>query len=574
MKKLFYYLSVAALLLAFNACSDDDGPQTPPPSKGEEAVEEIVKTLESKPEVSQFVEILKSTDVADLEESELTVFAVKNQATAMAGGSRADALDATTIKRHIAIGSYTKAELTDGMKLKSIDGGTLYITRDADDVFVNGVVIEGEAIPAGNSYIYVVPEVIQAQAAPPVAYKHQTTINVIGIALGNAGPAPLAEVSILAKDGNTGAEVGTFQTNAEGQAVISHNCDTLSYEIEKAGYSLTHDGYLIAGLSADGNFMYVDINGDGVWNNDDKNFTYPFVLDYRNVIEEANSTQEYYMAEVSAADQLAQIEKEWEATMQNFSQENRSLDANLVSGSITYTSDTELAVYSERYWDMAYAALDKGMALQQQITSESKEAKTLLNSISLDIAIIYVQLYGYYGQLLYMNADQLKQNLDELKQNLDEMENYLLTELSFEVTALKAKLALMTNNDSEADNYADKAISGIDHPTADIFLVKAIAASKQGKTPEALEALNQARKIENPDAELIVSFEENTLIENCHQILMGTGMLYPCYRILDEDINYLIKVEGFNKDKHHLLPIPQSAMNKDPNLQQNPSYQF
>ena len=142
MKKLFYYLSVAALLLAFNACNDDDGPQTPPPSGGEEAVEEIVKALESKPEVSQFVEILKSTDVADLEESELTVFAVKNQATAMAGGSRADALDATTIKRHIAIGSYTKAELTDGMELKSIDGGTLYITRDADDVFVNGVVIE------------------------------------------------------------------------------------------------------------------------------------------------------------------------------------------------------------------------------------------------------------------------------------------------------------------------------------------------------------------------------------------------------------------------------------------------
>lgn len=567
MKKLFYYLSVAALLLAFNACNDDDGPQTPPPSGGEEAVEEIVKALESKPEVSQFVEILKSTDVADLEESELTVFAVKNQATAMAGGSRADALDATTIKRHIAIGSYTKAELTDGMELKSIDGGTLYITRDADDVFVNGVVIEGEAIPAGNSYIYVVPEVIQAQAAPPVAYKHQTTINVIGIALGNAGPAPLAEVSILAKDGNTGAEIGTFQTNAEGQAVISHNCDTLSYEIEKAGYSLTHDGYLIAGLSADGNFMYVDINGDGVTDVRDKNFVYPFMLDYRNVIEEANSTQEYYMAEVSEADQLEEIRASWEGTMMTFSQENSMLDFNLISGSIPYTDDAELAFYSERYWDMAYAAIDKGMALQQQITSESEEAKTLLNTISVYIATIYVQLYGYYGQLLYMNEDQLKQNLDEL-------ENYLPANLKFEITALKAKLALMTDNNPEAIDYADKTINGTDYPSADIFLVKAVAASKLGRTPEALEALNQARKIENPDAEPVASLEENTLIENCHQILMGTGMLYPCYRILDEDINYMIKVEGFNKDKHHLLPIPQSAMDKNPNLQQNPNYNF
>ncbi len=530
-------------------------------------MEEIVKALESKPEVSQFVEILKSTDVADLEESELTVFAVKNQATAMAGGSRADALDATTIKRHIAIGSYTKAELTDGMELKSIDGGTLYITRDANDVFVNGVVIEGEAIPAGNSYIYVVPEVIQAQAAPPVAYKHQTTINVIGIALGNAGPAPLAEVSILAKDGNTGAEVGMFQTNAEGQAVISHNCDTLSYEIEKAGYSLTHDGYLIAGLSADGNFMYVDINGDGVTDVRDKEFAYPFVLDYRNVIEEANSTQEYYMAEVSETDQLNEIRASWEETMINFSQENSRLDFDLISGSIPYTDDTELEVYSERYWDMAYAALDKGMALQQQITSESEEAKALLNSISLDIAAIYVQLYGYYGQLRNMNTDQLKQNLDE-------MENYLPLESSLEVTDLKAKLSLMTKDYQEANDYADKVIYSKESPSADILLIKAIVLSNQGQNQEALDYINKARKHEDANSEPIVSFEENTLIENCHQILIGTGMLYPCYRILDIDINYIGKVEGFNGAKHHLLPIPQSAMDKDPNLQQNPNYQF
>ena len=313
--------------------------------------------------------------------------------------------------------------------------------------------------------------------------------------------------------------------------------------------------------------MYVDINGDGVTDVRDKEFTYPFVLDYRNVIEEANSTQEYYMAEVSETDQLAEIKKEWAATMQNFSQENSSLDANLVSGSITYTSDTELAVYAERYWDMAYAALDKGMALQQQITSESEEAKALLNSISLDIAAIYVQLYGYYGQLRNMNTDQLKQNLDE-------MDNYLPLESSLEVTGLKAKLSLMTKDYQEANDYADKVIYSKESPSADILLIKAIVLSNQGQNQEALDYINKARKHEDANSEPIVSFEENTLIENCHQILIGTGMLYPCYRILDIDINYMGKVEGFNGAKHHLLPIPQSAMDKDPNLQQNPNYQF
>lgn len=561
MKKLFYYLSVAALLLAFNACNDDDGPQTPPPSGGEEAVEEIVKALESKPEVSQFVEILKSTDVADLEESELTVFAVKNQATAMAGGSRADALDATTIKRHIAIGSYTKAELTDGMELKSIDGGTLYITRDADDVFVNGVVIEGEAIPAGNSYIYVVPEVIQAQAAPPVAYKHQTTINVIGIALGNAGPAPLAEVSILAKDGNTGAEIGTFQTNAEGQAVISHNCDTLSYEIEKAGYSLTHDGYLIAGLSADGSFMYVDINGDGVWNNDDKNFTYPFVLDYRNVIEEANSTQEYYMAEVSETDQLAEIKKEWAAVTEEYMVENSRLEQGLLTSEAYYASDEDLKYYSQAFWDVAYGAITKGMALANSIESEETDALSLKNRISSDILAIYTQMYAYYDQLPTMGVD-----------GLINMANNMIAEFpaeqSIEAQSLLSKIYLLSKNYADAEHLSYECINAGD-TSNNIYLVQAIAQYKQGKVNEALQAVNTVRA--KNEFEPVSSLEGNELIEACHEFL-GAGLVYPCYRILEKDINYIQTVPGFDASKHHRLPIPQSALDEYTNMTQNPGY--
>ena len=561
MKKLFYYLSVAALLLAFNACSDDDGPQTPPPSKGEEAVEEIVKTLESKPEVSQFVEILKSTDVADLEESELTVFAVRNQTAAKARSSRADALDATTIRRHIAIGSYTKAELTDGMELKSIDGGTLYITRDADDVFVNGVVIEGEAIAAGSSYVYVVPEVIQAQTAPPVTYKHQTTINVIGIALGNAGPAPLAEVSILAKDGNTGAEIGTFQTNAEGQAVISHNCDTLSYKIEKAGYSLTHDGYLIAGLSADGSFMYVDINGDGVTDVRDKEFIYPFVLDYRNVIEEANSTQEYYMAEVSETDQLAEIKKEWAAVTEEYMVENSRLEQGLLTSEAYYASDEDLKYYSQAFWDVAYGAITKGTALANSIESEETDALSLRNRISLDILAIYTQMYAYYNQIPTMGVDGL---IDMANTMIAEFP----TEQSIVAQSLLSKIYLLSKDYPKAEWLSSECISGGD-TSNNIHLVKAIAQYKQGKTNEALQEVNTVRK--NLSFEEASSLNENELIETCHEAL-GAGLVYPCYRILEKEINYMQTVPGFSAPKHYLLPIPQSALDEYTNMSQNPGY--
>lgn len=96
MKTLAYYLLGIFSLCILNACDNEENPTPePPPSKGEEAVQEIVEVLkESKPEVSQFVEILEKVNVADLTQDELTVFAVKNKSTA----SRAAVLDTASIK--------------------------------------------------------------------------------------------------------------------------------------------------------------------------------------------------------------------------------------------------------------------------------------------------------------------------------------------------------------------------------------------------------------------------------------------------------------------------------------------
>ncbi len=226
MKTLAYYLLGIFSLCILNACGDEDSPTPePPPSKGQEEVQKIVEVLESQPEISQFVDMLKQVDVADLNENQLTVFAVKNPNTA----SRTAQLDSASIRNHIAKGSYAKEDLTDGMTLTSISNETLYVTRSENDVLINGVKIEGNAIPAGNSFVYVVPEVIPIMEKP-VTYKHQTTIKVNLI---DKGYKPLENVTIAAKNGNTGAEIGTYTTDATGTAVISHNCDTLAYTSTK-----------------------------------------------------------------------------------------------------------------------------------------------------------------------------------------------------------------------------------------------------------------------------------------------------------------------------------------------------
>ena len=153
MKRFYYYVMSLAFLCALTACSEDDEPTpAPPSSKGVEAVNKIVEVLEKDhKEVSDFVEILKKVDVANLEEDKLTVFAVRN-ATASTRASGA-VLDSASIQRHIAKGSYK--ELTNVKGLECINGDSLRVTRSADgSVYVNGVIIEGNSIAAGNSYIF------------------------------------------------------------------------------------------------------------------------------------------------------------------------------------------------------------------------------------------------------------------------------------------------------------------------------------------------------------------------------------------------------------------------------------
>lgn len=312
MKTLAYYLLGIFSLCILNACGDEDSPTPePPPSKGQEEVQKIVEVLESQPEISQFVDMLKQVDVADLNENQLTVFAVKNPNTA----SRAAQLDSASIRNHIAKGSYAKEDLTDGMTLTSISNETLYVTRTEDDVQINGVKIEGNAIKAGNSYVYVVPEVIPMIEAP-ATYKHQTTIKVNLI---DKGYKPLENVTIAAKNGNTGAEIGTYTTDATGTAIISHNCDTLTYTLHKEGHSNLADGYLLAGMTEDGNLSYVDLNGDGEINEVDKVSGEPYIyyLNYKGR-PESSLTETCYMIAVSEAEIIL---TEWNDVLQDYNAE-------------------------------------------------------------------------------------------------------------------------------------------------------------------------------------------------------------------------------------------------------------
>lgn len=562
MKTLAYYLLGIFSLCLLNACSDEDNPTPePPPSKGQEEVQKIVEVLkESNPEVSQFVEILEKVNVADLTQDELTVFAVKNTSTA----SRAAVLDTASIKNHIAKGSYTKDDLKDGTKLTSISNETLYVTRTEDDVQINGVKIEGNAIKAGNSYVYVVPEVIPMIEAP-VTYKHQTTIKVNLI---DKEYKPLENVTIAAKNGNTGAEIGTYTTDATGTAVISHNCDTLTYTLHKEGHSNLADGYLLAGMTENGNLSYVDLNGDGEINEVDKVSGEPYIyyLNYKGR-PESNLTETCYMIAVNETETAL---TEWNNALQDYNNELLNIEMQLITGygGSPYESDESMKALANIYYTSAFNTLKTGEKLLNGLADNSTAKQT----IQLGVYRIKVDLYAYFGTMFksgsnFISADESK---DQLISNLKQYRETCPNELKNETSFLLAKVHMLAGE--YIDAY-ENIRSAIQNGYADIESKLILAISAKDSNPqETIEALNFVRE-SFEWLEPIQSLDGDELIETCHTGLNGSGNLYPYYRVLNEAINYAQVVASFTMPKHHLLPIPQSVIDESNEvIKQNNGY--
>lgn len=566
MKTLAYYLLGIFSLCLLNACSDEDNPTPePPPSKGQEEVRKIVEVLKSQTEISQFVDMLKQVDVPDLNENQLTVFAVKDPNTA----SRTAQLDSASIKNHIVKGRYAKEDLTDGSTLTSISNETLYVTRTENDVQINGVKIEGNAIPAGNSYVYVVPEVIPMIEAP-ATYKHQTTIIVKELIAKNYPSLPLlAEVTIEAKDGSN-QPVGTFKTNTEGSVVISHNCDTLIYRLQKTDYADLNDGWIYAGtLDENGNYMYKDLNGDAKLDINDKvnNIEWPYQVIYEKDAQEVNSIHEHFMVPV---DKIEEINKIWYETMSNYYENKEILNRQLLTGEGGFNYNNDIAAVSGNYWYMAVNTINILKELQTSlleiIGEESQVLDPNLINLIMSTQEVNINFYEFYGQTPSYTNEELIDQLRSYAEYLPEKESMQIRSWLAEVYLLEEKFQQAIDT---AKDLNDKGMS-----TSESLLICAIASNKisNPNIEDALRYLNEARARLNGLLEPVTSLEGEVLIKTCH-FEWGVQNPYPYYRILEENINCNEIVAGFSADKNHLLPIPRTELTIYPHLKQNPGYE-
>ena len=603
MRKFYFYL--IGMLLTFVACSEET--EITPPSKGEEEVKEIVSVLEENDEISDFVEVLKNVNVADLEEDEFTVFAVRNSSAA---ASRSTVLDSASIKRHIAKGRYGKVDLTDGKVLESISGESLYVTRAGEDIYINGVVIEGEAIQAGNSYVYVVPEVMEQQSEPVNVYV--TTINVYAINQGNSAKSPLKDVTVVVnkakKDSlgiiyTKGDSLGVWKTDEQGQVVVKHTEKLIAFNVYKADYSDKYDNYLLGGIDNTGKFMYVDLNGDGKFTKEDKvDFALPYYVDYENNTKA--STKTVYMttdiAEPEVPEELPDADSvrvAWKDVLTDYMRYNVEAESKLVQGYANFDY-SQVGSLSDSLWSKAYNLVNKGNQFVDVLSNSTEEQYfELKQNILMDLSLVYTQLYGYYGQMVDRGSvipeDQLIEQMESLSMYINGNRRYALSVMLAKVHLLRQDWqgaaysceeviasgvyslepqldhTMVSSSESKEVIYGDFYADGkYIHPLLykEVLIMAAYANFKMGTINKALQFVNELLASYGY-APVSIDEVEGTLQEFVAK-LYGTGQSYPYARILSMKFG----VNGFETPKNWFLPVPESALLSCPNLRQNPGY--
>ena len=603
MRKFYFYL--IGMLLTFVACSEET--EITPPSKGEEEVKEIVSVLEENDEISDFVEVLKNVNVADLEEDELTVFAVRNSSAA---ASRSTVLDSASIKRHIAKGRYGKVDLTDGKVLESISGESLYVTRAGEDIYINGVVIEGEAIQAGNSYVYVVPEVMEQQSEPVNVYV--TTINVYAINQGHSAKSPLKDATVVVnkakKDSlgiiyTKGDSLGVWKTDEQGQVVVKHTEKLIAFNVYKADYSDKYDNYLLGGIDNTGKFMYVDLNGDGKFTKEDKvDFALPYYVDYENNTKA--STKTVYMttdiAEPEVPEELPDADSvrvAWKDVLTDYMRYNVEAESKLVQGYANFDY-SQVGSLSDSLWSKAYNLVNKGNQFVDVLSNSTEEQYfELKQNILMDLSLVYTQLYGYYGQMVDRGSvipeDQLIEQMESLSMYINGNRRYALSVMLAKVHLLRQDWqgaaysceeviasgvyslepqldhTMVSSSESKEVIYGDFYADGkYIHPLLykEVLIMAAYANFKMGTINKALQFVNELLASYGY-APVSIDEVEGTLQEFVAK-LYGTGQSYPYARILSMKFG----VNGFETPKNWFLPVPESALLSCPNLRQNPGY--
>ena len=165
-----------ALALGVAACGDDDddgdnggAATTEQTEGGEAATGNIVAVAAETPQLSTLVDAVTAAELVEtLEEpGPYTVFAPTNQAFEALGETLETLLKpankeelAEILTYHVVPGELTAAELSDGQQLETVQGESLEVAIDGEEVTINGAAVTTPDVNASNGIVHVIDEVL------------------------------------------------------------------------------------------------------------------------------------------------------------------------------------------------------------------------------------------------------------------------------------------------------------------------------------------------------------------------------------------------------------------------------
>lgn len=162
-----------ALALGVAACGDDDDEATTgaatEQAEGGGATGNIVAVAAETPDLSTLVEAVTAAGLVEtLEEpGPYTVFAPTNEAFGALGNTLETLLEpaneeelAEILTYHVVPGELTASELSDGQQLETVQGDSLEVKVDGEEVTVNGAKVSLPDVEASNGVVHVIDEVL------------------------------------------------------------------------------------------------------------------------------------------------------------------------------------------------------------------------------------------------------------------------------------------------------------------------------------------------------------------------------------------------------------------------------
>ena len=281
MDKQFFSLIVATALFAAVLTSCEQKKEVDPELTPSEVQKDaIIAELSKNNNLSEFVELLKTLDITDINAEKLTIFAVSNAGMSKSSLKSTED-DGVVLRRHVVEGQYLPSTLTDSVQITALDGTILLITIIDGVYYANGIEI-GTDIPADNSIAYIIDMALRARPVQRYCF-NVYECNSSWTPANSVPYLPVSDAVISVRD-ELGSELGPFTTNESGIFDIMLERGTYFYKVTKGDASnISKEGFLIAGIfteegsaldtiqyAVSGGLRFADLNGDRIINDADK----------------------------------------------------------------------------------------------------------------------------------------------------------------------------------------------------------------------------------------------------------------------------------------------------------------